>query len=105
MRWDNELVERERERERLPKKRERERERERERDETFDFVYTPIHQSLSRTISYFGKDKEEDIDIYTTHALMHTHTKTHGNKSNARWLQILQSGWHSHLPFRAKVFI
>ena len=26
-------------------------------------------------------------------------------KSNARWWNILQRGWHSHLPFHAKVFI
>ena len=26
-------------------------------------------------------------------------------KSDARWWKILQRGWHSHLPFRAKVFI
>ena len=26
-------------------------------------------------------------------------------ESNARWWKILQPGWHSHLPFHAKVFI
>ena len=26
-------------------------------------------------------------------------------KSDARWWKILQRGWHSHLPFHAKVFI